>query len=125
MSRESSTAAQDSGVRQRHKLHSKAYGPYKVLAKYEHIVKILRDGLVEVVSLDRVAVAPPGSQAEAPGPARHGNSSEYAVPRLTEMDRKYSAPQTDDGNSGVSADRTESPVNSKPSRERKRGQAFP
>ncbi len=40
---------------------AKADSPYKVFAKYDHPVKILRDGLVEAVSLDLVSAEPPGS----------------------------------------------------------------
>lgn len=64
------------GERSRHKLSPKADGPYPVVASTEHTVTILRDGLNEKVSRDRVSKAPttPEQSAEVLPPLSGDNS---------------------------------------------------
>ncbi len=65
----------DSGV-QRHKLQSKALGPYPVVRACSHTVEIDRDGLREVVSRDRIALAPPAPVLGTNSPREEGPETE-------------------------------------------------
>ena len=59
-----------------HKLRSKALGPYEVLDKSSHTVTILRDGLADKISKDRVVrrPIPVGSRQGRPDKTRRTDS---------------------------------------------------
>ncbi len=47
------------GVRNRHKLQAKVYGPYPIIAAFTYTILIMRNGLIEEVSRDSESLAPP------------------------------------------------------------------
>eukprot|EP00171_Calliarthron_tuberculosum_P008354 IDg8354t1 len=91
------------GDKQRHKLQSKADGPYPVVAITSHTVTITRDGLNEKVTRDRVAKAPPpptspptsnpsGTAGTRPTPHRASPpvsiTEEHVLDRIVDYDRE-------------------------------------
>eukprot|EP00171_Calliarthron_tuberculosum_P021558 IDg21558t1 len=65
-------------VKRRHKLQARADGPYKVIKEGTNTVTILRDGLEEVVSRDRIAVAPP--RLPSPDPSSDAPADVHQAP---------------------------------------------
>ncbi len=64
--REAEREEDQAGVKRRHKLKSKSIGPYKVIEASSNTVVIVRDGLYEPVSRDRIALAPSPRGADEP-----------------------------------------------------------
>ena len=67
ITREQPGRVDEDGLRGRHKLQTKAIGPFEVLTSNEHTVTTLRsDGLIEVITRDRTAVAPNSRLEQSP-----------------------------------------------------------
>lgn len=92
LSREQEGEADKVGNKHRHKLLSKGVGPFPVIKTATHTVVVNRDGVLETVSRDRIAVAPapkPGDlpvPVELPSGAVPDPSEEWAVKRVMAFD---------------------------------------
>lgn len=80
LERQTTSNQETESERRRQKLSPKADGPYLVVAASDHTVTIMKDGLNEKVSRDRVAKAPPSQAVSEPDGAVPDNDTPNPAP---------------------------------------------